>query len=359
MKKVVSETWLFGIVLTFGLLTACGQSAPTWQEQYDLGVRYLSEGSYEEAVIAFTAAIEIDPKQASAYVGRGDAYVGLGETEENLASAQTDYEAAMELDETLAEAYLGLADVYVRRGEYEKALEILQNGLELTDYDPDIADKIAELETETAEDISEYNAYGAVEFTKREEYRGAESLTDGELSMIRTAMALTESEDMQGLHQLAQQYEGQEYFLTLLDGYKILLSVDSSETYLMIFEMRPENGTGYSAVISSGTEGRQSDWCSCVCIDWQWNGTMIERTVLEDASLGVLRLSETGPVENSLRNGTFEVTNAVSGYTYTWKNVYQNGERIEFNGEQEEPDGTRWSVANKYDSSTALEYLYW
>ena len=42
-------------------LSACGQSAEsTWQEQYDLGVRYLSEGNYEEAIIAFTAAIEID-----------------------------------------------------------------------------------------------------------------------------------------------------------------------------------------------------------------------------------------------------------------------------------------------------------
>ena len=33
--------------------------APGWQAKYDLGVRYLSEGNYEEAIIAFTAAIEI------------------------------------------------------------------------------------------------------------------------------------------------------------------------------------------------------------------------------------------------------------------------------------------------------------
>ena len=58
------------------LLSACGgNSAGTWQEQYDLGVRYLSEGNYEEAVIAFTAAIDIDPKQALSYVGRGRAYI--------------------------------------------------------------------------------------------------------------------------------------------------------------------------------------------------------------------------------------------------------------------------------------------
>ncbi len=80
------------------LLTSCGQNAvSTWQEQYDLGVRYLSEGKYEEAIIAFTAAIEIEPKRVEAYVGRGDAYLGLGETEANLAAARADYETALDL----------------------------------------------------------------------------------------------------------------------------------------------------------------------------------------------------------------------------------------------------------------------
>jgi len=74
-------------------LSACTQDAPTWQEQYDMGVRYLSEGSYEEAIITFTAAIEIDPKQALAYVGRGDAYLGL--TEYGL--AELEFNKALEL----------------------------------------------------------------------------------------------------------------------------------------------------------------------------------------------------------------------------------------------------------------------
>ena len=53
------------VVFLLIVLTACGQYAQaTWQEQYDLGVRYLTEGNYEEAIIAFTAAIEIDPNRA-------------------------------------------------------------------------------------------------------------------------------------------------------------------------------------------------------------------------------------------------------------------------------------------------------
>jgi len=67
MKRVLA---IFLVVTMLFSLVACAQNAEaTWQEQYDLGVRYLNEGKYEEAVIAFHAAIEIDPKQADAYIG--------------------------------------------------------------------------------------------------------------------------------------------------------------------------------------------------------------------------------------------------------------------------------------------------
>lgn len=140
------------------LLPACGQGTSSsakdstaerssWQEQYDLGVRYLTEGKYEEAIIAFTAAIEIDPRRAPAYVGRGQAYVFSGDTEENLIIAQADFEMAIELDETNAEAWLGLADVYIRQGDYQKALDILREGLEKTGNNLNISEKISEMET--------------------------------------------------------------------------------------------------------------------------------------------------------------------------------------------------------------------
>ena len=83
MKKFFALALSLVLVLS---LTACGgQKAETvdvssWQEQYDLGIRYLSEGNYEEAIIAFTAAIEIDPKQAEAYIGLADVYTAQGNT---------------------------------------------------------------------------------------------------------------------------------------------------------------------------------------------------------------------------------------------------------------------------------------
>ena len=151
------------------LLCACVQNAPSWQEQYDLGARYLSDGNYEEAIIAFTAAIKIEPKRPEAYVGRGDAYIGSGETEETLAAAQADYEKAIELDDTDMAAYLGLADVYVRLGEYDKAIELLREALEKANGSTELADKLAELEAGEAIDSSgnvrrrsHYNGSGAL-----------------------------------------------------------------------------------------------------------------------------------------------------------------------------------------------------
>ena len=151
MKRVIS------LALTLLLLiTGCGQSlADQWQEQYDLGVRYLSEGNYEEAILAFTAAIEINPNRAEAYVGRGDAYVASGETEANLAAAQADYERAIELDPTIPEAWLGLADVYIRWGDYDQALEVLREALERTGNNQAIADMIAQIESKETIDIRE------------------------------------------------------------------------------------------------------------------------------------------------------------------------------------------------------------
>ena len=77
------------------LLTACSEmeeSGATWQEQYDLGVKYLSEGNYEEAIVAFTAAIEIDPKRPEAYRKAAEAYEAMGDREGARAILAKGYE---------------------------------------------------------------------------------------------------------------------------------------------------------------------------------------------------------------------------------------------------------------------------
>ena len=93
---------LFFLGLLSGL-TACS-NAPTWQEQYDLGMKYLEEGNYEEALTAFDSAIEIDAKKAAAFVGHADTYMALAENisehTDSTESANNEAEADADTDTT-------------------------------------------------------------------------------------------------------------------------------------------------------------------------------------------------------------------------------------------------------------------
>lgn len=88
MKKL--SVLLLVIVMCLAL-TACGKKANdeitnsgasmSWQEQYDLGIRLLNEGKYEEAILVFQAMIQIDPKRSEGYQKLADAYVAVGDYE--------------------------------------------------------------------------------------------------------------------------------------------------------------------------------------------------------------------------------------------------------------------------------------
>lgn len=60
----------------------------------NLGNKYLLSLDYEDAVKAFSKAIDIDPKKPDAYIGRGDAYAALNMND----LAADDYEYAISLD---------------------------------------------------------------------------------------------------------------------------------------------------------------------------------------------------------------------------------------------------------------------
>lgn len=63
-KKNVNKSFraiCFALLLAL-VLTACGNKAQEYQDKYDLGAKYVSDGNYEEAIIAYTAAIKIDVK---------------------------------------------------------------------------------------------------------------------------------------------------------------------------------------------------------------------------------------------------------------------------------------------------------
>ncbi len=92
------KIWLI-VLLVIIIVTAAGvimfnnTDSARFRKQLNLGQRYLSEMNYEEAVVAFNQAIEIDPRSVDAYLGLADAYIGLGDEEAALAALQAGYEA--------------------------------------------------------------------------------------------------------------------------------------------------------------------------------------------------------------------------------------------------------------------------
>lgn len=94
--------WAIGMILMLFLL-GCKSTAARWQEQYDLGVHYLDGGNYEEAIIAFTAAIEIDGVNPDGYLGLAKAYEANGDIMSSVEALRSGWAACTEKDIFLEE----------------------------------------------------------------------------------------------------------------------------------------------------------------------------------------------------------------------------------------------------------------
>ena len=79
MRKRLKK-WIVGCMAVFLMLAAvaCQKSvAAQMAEQLELGQQYLLEQEYEQAVVAFQKAIELEPNTKEAYYGLGQSYEGL------------------------------------------------------------------------------------------------------------------------------------------------------------------------------------------------------------------------------------------------------------------------------------------
>ncbi len=141
-QKKCRGRWITAICLVITVflaaagLTACacsGETAQTaaeqnldWQEQYDLGIRLLEEGKYEEAILAFTAAIDIAPRRAALYVARGDAYLAWADALLNEAAAaggETDWSSVQTPDGTPVDKLYENA-----LEDYREAVDLIESG---------------------------------------------------------------------------------------------------------------------------------------------------------------------------------------------------------------------------------------
>lgn len=123
------------------LLAGC-QKKMGVQDYLDLGDKYLAEANYEEAIVAFTKAIELEPKAVTAYEGLANAYIKT----ENYPKAQETIISGIAVYEGLAEEER--TDEYTQ--SYEALLKLQEEVAAYLNREND-----AEKESETAETVPE------------------------------------------------------------------------------------------------------------------------------------------------------------------------------------------------------------
>lgn len=178
------------LALAMLALAACAKGGTDWKEQYDLGAKYLSDGNYQEAILAFSAAIEIEPKAADAYVGRADAYVG----------------AAVELADggiTPGTEQSGQILTYLQNAEadYETALSLAEAGGDLSESVETVEQKLAET-TERKNQVAEREEAAAgsdiipEDSAEEEELEAARAETARTLALLDYGLIVTALEEM-------------------------------------------------------------------------------------------------------------------------------------------------------------------
>jgi tetratricopeptide (TPR) repeat protein len=89
-------------------------------------------GSYNDAMVAYNNAIELDPRYAPSYNYRGMVYADLG----NFKQAMEDYNKAIALDQKYSVAYSNRGTAYIKLGNFSQAINDFDRAIHL---DPDFA----------------------------------------------------------------------------------------------------------------------------------------------------------------------------------------------------------------------------
>ncbi len=135
-KKLLSVLSAAGVILIAVIAGIAVYNTPAnrLSRQMDLGNKYLEEGSYEQAVIAFDLAIAIDPMSAEAYIGKAGAYVGMNDYAQAAEVYQTAFAAVPEsaaLKDAAEVFYRDYAQEYVDSGDLEQAAAVYKEALRI------------------------------------------------------------------------------------------------------------------------------------------------------------------------------------------------------------------------------------
>lgn len=294
MKARNKMMWLKALALWFCamlMLAGCASKAESYQDKYDLGVKYVSEGNYEEAILALNAAIEIDPKQV--------------------------------------DAYLTLADIYIQQNNTDAAVAVIEQGLAALNSNESLSNKLEELTTTTTTDQGQSAETSSTERTPES---FAERETPFEVldvylqGIIQQAVTAVINDDEQSLVALCNDETFGSYerigVYTRIDGYKVFFW-HTENLYDLSVDIREENGAAYMADVS-GRIGDEDPYTYTVSRaeghtqSWIWNGPFTMRYVwyqpLDFTPIpDIKEYNAVGTAVNGYVDGTFTVAGTITG----------------------------------------------
>jgi tetratricopeptide (TPR) repeat protein len=128
-KRLVFTTLgvVFVLVAAWQIYEYVASAAQRAEERVQEGRKSLSPGHYDEAILAFGKALDIDPNSWNAYLQRGVAKQGLSLPDDAL----SDFQQALLLKPDLLEARTARADIFRQKGNVAGAIEELTKVIEL------------------------------------------------------------------------------------------------------------------------------------------------------------------------------------------------------------------------------------
>lgn len=150
IKLIVLAVIIISAFVVGGLTMKNHIKASNIKSGIELGNKYINEGKYEEAILAFEKVIKIDSKNVEARVGLAKIYVKTGKRDE----AEKLLIEGMYIDPKKVEPYLELANLYISDGNPAQAIEILTDGYKVTN-DERIKSMLEDIKSKTViEDIN-------------------------------------------------------------------------------------------------------------------------------------------------------------------------------------------------------------
>lgn len=115
------------------LLAAC-TTLPTSSEYLLRGDGYFQDGKPQQALKAYSRAIELNPDNLTGYASRGAVYFFTGDYNR----AEADFLHVLEKNPYQADAYTAYASTLAAKGDFDNALTVLNLALQLKPGKPEI-----------------------------------------------------------------------------------------------------------------------------------------------------------------------------------------------------------------------------